>query len=309
LVEQIRDEFDAGKDVNLDSIDPVVVSALMKLFLRELPEPILTYGLYEDFLENYFEPAELKTLVYSLPVANSFLLEALLNFIAKISEHSSLNKMELDALATVFAPNLLKRKHETADSLMKDSRATTEVVMSLVENRAQFTYKKPFRGRESSRTMSFLRINTPGSKGASFVMPPPKGSFMSASAPDLKKLDPSVPVVRRAVCEYDYVARNGSEISVKKGEVLMIVEENNSSWTRVRLNDKEGLIPNGFIKKMDMNVADLPTPGVPSKEEKEKEIDWKAKYDAEVKKNQDLEFKLKEANAQLAKYKQKFGKL
>lgn len=69
------------------------------------------------------------------------LLEKLLNFFGLFLQHSSSHKMDIEGLATVFAPNLLKRKNETPDSLMKDTRAITVTIIALIENRSQLMYK------------------------------------------------------------------------------------------------------------------------------------------------------------------------
>ena len=42
-------------------------------------------------------------------------------------QHTAKNRMDLEAIATVFAPNLLKKKDETPNSLMTESRSTTVV--------------------------------------------------------------------------------------------------------------------------------------------------------------------------------------
>jgi hypothetical protein len=39
-----------AKDVNVDTDEVHVVASLLKLYLRELPEPLLTYDLFEPFI-------------------------------------------------------------------------------------------------------------------------------------------------------------------------------------------------------------------------------------------------------------------
>lgn len=51
-IEMYKDEFDLGEDVDLSTCeDPHSVAALMKTYLRMLPEPLLTFDLYMPFLE------------------------------------------------------------------------------------------------------------------------------------------------------------------------------------------------------------------------------------------------------------------
>lgn len=48
---QLREDFDAGMDVQLDKEHSVHdVAALLKEFLREMPDPLLTRELYPAFL-------------------------------------------------------------------------------------------------------------------------------------------------------------------------------------------------------------------------------------------------------------------
>jgi hypothetical protein len=53
LVEQHREEFDTGKDVVLDNVDPYTVAALLKLYLRELPERKSPEKMRTDFFSHF----------------------------------------------------------------------------------------------------------------------------------------------------------------------------------------------------------------------------------------------------------------
>lgn len=47
----LKCQIDEGHDVNLnDCKDPYVIAHLLKQYLRELPEPLLTYKLYKSFI-------------------------------------------------------------------------------------------------------------------------------------------------------------------------------------------------------------------------------------------------------------------
>ena len=50
-VRQMREEWDAGNDIRLGpNLNPHDVAALLKMFLRDLPEPLLTRELYSPFI-------------------------------------------------------------------------------------------------------------------------------------------------------------------------------------------------------------------------------------------------------------------
>jgi hypothetical protein len=53
-VERIKKLYDEGKRFELDSYNDVhVISSLLKLFLRNLPEPLLTFGILTLIIKNY----------------------------------------------------------------------------------------------------------------------------------------------------------------------------------------------------------------------------------------------------------------
>lgn len=47
----IRTQYDAGENVDITVHDPHAVAGLVKLFLREMTDPLLTFQLYSEWLE------------------------------------------------------------------------------------------------------------------------------------------------------------------------------------------------------------------------------------------------------------------
>lgn len=89
------------------------MAALLKLFLRGLPEPLLTYRLYHSFIEcgkmsdKRSQLMAIRELCLLLPVENLHSLVYICAFMARVAEVPN-NKMETATLATILAPNLLK---------------------------------------------------------------------------------------------------------------------------------------------------------------------------------------------------------
>eukprot|EP01103_Thecamoeba_quadrilineata_P008064 TRINITY_DN17852_c0_g1_i1.p1 TRINITY_DN17852_c0_g1~~TRINITY_DN17852_c0_g1_i1.p1 ORF type:complete len:606 (-),score=137.21 TRINITY_DN17852_c0_g1_i1:59-1876(-) len=114
VIEKYKDEFDLSKDVDLAGVDdPHIVGGLLKLYLRELPEPLLTHSLYDSFLrvldvQNEVQVTKLKELVQQLPIPNRKVLQQLLGYLSKVAQHSQKNFMGLQNLSVVFGPNLLR---------------------------------------------------------------------------------------------------------------------------------------------------------------------------------------------------------
>ncbi|ETE61328.1 Rho GTPase-activating protein 6, partial [Ophiophagus hannah] len=142
-VRQLREEFDRGVDVVLDEEQSIHdVAALLKEFLRDMPDPLLTRELYTPFINTLLmDPHEqlntLQLLIYLLPPCNCDTLHRLLQFLATIPG----NKMTSLNLATIFGPNLLHKQKTTDKEFTVQSTARAEesaaiiaVVQKMLEN-------------------------------------------------------------------------------------------------------------------------------------------------------------------------------
>uniref|UniRef100_A0A3Q2WV17 Rho GTPase activating protein 6 n=1 Tax=Haplochromis burtoni TaxID=8153 RepID=A0A3Q2WV17_HAPBU len=143
VVLQLREEFDRGIDVQLDEEYSVHdVSALLKEFLRDLPDPLLTKELYTAFinttlLDSYEQQSVVQLLIYLLPACNSDTLHRLLEFLSTVADHAhdqqdkdgqeiTGNKMTALNLATIFGPNLLHKQKSTDKEFTVQSSARAE---------------------------------------------------------------------------------------------------------------------------------------------------------------------------------------
>ncbi|KAJ2575328.1 Rho GTPase activating protein [Coemansia sp. RSA 1807] len=113
---QLRSDFDNSRDYNLLKLskqpDVHVVASLLKAYLRDLPEIILTARLCQDFLrvvdltDRHDRVCELGRLVSELPLANYTLLRALTAHLIRIVQRASTNRMTLRNIGIVFSPSL-----------------------------------------------------------------------------------------------------------------------------------------------------------------------------------------------------------
>ncbi|QRV89091.1 Rho GTPase-activating protein 12 [Ceratobasidium sp. AG-Ba] len=92
------------------------VTSVLKLWFRELPEPLMTWELYGSFVEAaQIEGERLRGIrlhehVNALPDANYSTLKFLMGHLHKIAEHEHVNQMSRSNLAIVFGPTLLGRR-------------------------------------------------------------------------------------------------------------------------------------------------------------------------------------------------------
>ncbi|XP_029113860.1 rho GTPase-activating protein 6-like isoform X1 [Scleropages formosus] len=162
-VRQLREEFDRGVDVQLDEEHSVHdVAALLKEFLRDMPDPLLTRELYTAFintvlLEYEEQQGAMQLLIYLLPPCNSDTLYRLLHFLSTVAAHAddthdkdgqevTGNKMTSLNLATIFGPNLL-HKQKSSDkefSVQSSARAEESTAIIAVVERMIATYQHLF---------------------------------------------------------------------------------------------------------------------------------------------------------------------
>ncbi|KAL6489693.1 hypothetical protein MHYP_G00000380 [Metynnis hypsauchen] len=108
------------------------VTGLIKCWLRELPEPLMTFSLYNDFLYAVDLPEKSERLraiyrkVEDLPAPNYNMLERLIFHLVRVAKEEAHNRMSANSLAIVFAPCVL-RCPDVSDPLlsMKDLPRTT----------------------------------------------------------------------------------------------------------------------------------------------------------------------------------------
>ncbi|KAG8471114.1 hypothetical protein KFE25_009535 [Diacronema lutheri] len=166
-VRALRRRLDSGEHerpilAELDAAggEPHVAGALLKAFLRELPEPACTFGLYEPFVDVGMKYApgadalvraplatvggaaeggdeaavldELRALVAELPPAHREVLLQTCALLAAVTAEYGHNRMGAGAIATIFAPNLL-RPRAYALAHLADLGATARVTQLLIE--------------------------------------------------------------------------------------------------------------------------------------------------------------------------------
>ncbi|XP_074519028.1 rho GTPase-activating protein 17a isoform X2 [Halichoeres trimaculatus] len=117
--------------------DPHAVAGALKSYLRELPEPLMTHQLYDDWIQasGVTDPDKrlqaLWVVCDKLPKNNKTNLRYLVKFLAKLAQDSELNKMTPSNIAIVLGPNLLWAK--TEGSLAEMAAATSVHVVAIVE--------------------------------------------------------------------------------------------------------------------------------------------------------------------------------
>ncbi|TFK02455.1 delta and Notch-like epidermal growth factor-related receptor [Platysternon megacephalum] len=141
-IKELRQGLDTDIDnVNLDDYNIHVIASVFKQWLRDLPNPLMTFELYEEFLRAMGLQERKETIrgVYSvidqLSRTHLSTLERLIFHLVRIAQQEETNRMSANALAIVFAPCIL-RCPDTTDplqSVQDISKTTTCVELIVVE--------------------------------------------------------------------------------------------------------------------------------------------------------------------------------
>ncbi|XP_064378539.1 rho GTPase-activating protein 44 isoform X2 [Dromaius novaehollandiae] len=100
-------------DVQEYSADPHAIAGALKSYLRELPEPLMTFELYDEWIQasNMQEQDKRLQALWNacekLPKANYNNIRYLIKFLARLTEYQDINKMTPSNVAIVLGPNLL----------------------------------------------------------------------------------------------------------------------------------------------------------------------------------------------------------
>ncbi|KAK9296109.1 hypothetical protein QLX08_009781 [Tetragonisca angustula] len=133
-VKELKLKMDEGdlEKVDFENYQVHVLAAVLKSFFRDMPEPLLTFEYYDDFLHaaNLTDPRDristLFAILKKLPKPNFDLMERLIVHLARVALHEVDNRMSPSALAIVFAPCILRtnRTLPAQDSLQDVGRQT-----------------------------------------------------------------------------------------------------------------------------------------------------------------------------------------
>uniref|UniRef100_A0AAQ5ZQE7 Myosin IXA n=1 Tax=Amphiprion ocellaris TaxID=80972 RepID=A0AAQ5ZQE7_AMPOC len=147
-IKELRQGLDTDvSSVNLDDYNIHVIASVLKQWLRDLPSPLMTFELYEEFLRAMGQPDKREVIrgVYSVidQLSRTHLntLERLIFHLVRIALQEETNRMSANALAIVFAPCIL-RCPDTIDPLqsVQDISKTTACV-ELIINEQMSKYK------------------------------------------------------------------------------------------------------------------------------------------------------------------------
>ncbi|XP_071808113.1 protein FAM13A-like isoform X1 [Asterias amurensis] len=180
--------------------DVMAIASLLKMFLRELPDPIMTEALHHQFINvqqtfqsNHEECVrQQKNLIQQLPEEHYIVLQYLIRFLVMVAQYESTNKMNSMALAIVFGPNLF-RCSAGLDGL-REQGITNIIVRTLIEE-YDTIFKSDVKDESSSPPSSTsvgskcIQVQATTSKRSPPVKPAPYHDYVRQKEERRRRLD------------------------------------------------------------------------------------------------------------------------
>ncbi|XP_014277540.1 SLIT-ROBO Rho GTPase-activating protein 1 isoform X1 [Halyomorpha halys] len=243
-INNFRDAFEKGEDPLADITDASdmnSVAGVLKLYLRELREPLFPIIYFEQFMDlaqlesKHDFVIKMKDLIQSLPRSVIIVMRYLFAFLNHLSEFSDENMMDPYNLAICFGPTLVPVPEE------KDQVQYQNQVNELIKNIIIFheeLFPTDIGGTMYEKYISRDEDNDIGDSPSenlhedldSEVYPSEdEGEFVEATA------------------QYDFAARNERELSLTKGDSVTLYSQVSCDWWRGAVSGKEGLVPDKYI--------------------------------------------------------------
>ncbi|XP_058650465.1 rho GTPase-activating protein 12a isoform X4 [Onychostoma macrolepis] len=124
IIQKLRFAVNHDEKVDLGDSkweDIHVTTGALKMFFRELPEPLFPYAFFNNFITaikmpDYKQKVQaVKDLMKQLPRPNHDTIQALFKHLKKVIQHVDMNRMTTQSVAIVFGPTLLRPEVETAN--------------------------------------------------------------------------------------------------------------------------------------------------------------------------------------------------
>ncbi|XP_065218066.1 SLIT-ROBO Rho GTPase-activating protein 1-like isoform X2 [Planococcus citri] len=245
-INNFKEAFERGEDPLADVTDASdinSVAGVLKLYLRELREPLFPIIYFEQFMQlaqldsKHEFISRMRELVQSFPRPVIIFLRYIFAFLNHLSEYSDENMMDPYNLAICFGPTLVPVPED------KDQVQYQNQVNELIKNIILFNDE------------IFPSHEIGGIVYEKYISREPDDNDVGDSPSDHAQEDADSEVypsedeteALEATAQFDFSARSERELSFKKGDHIILYSQVSNDWWKGSVNGKEGLIPDKYI--------------------------------------------------------------
>ncbi|GAB0090061.1 SLIT-ROBO Rho GTPase-activating protein 1 [Sergentomyia squamirostris] len=245
-ISNFRENFERGEDPLADTTDASDINSVcgvLKLFLRELREPLFPIIYFDHFvsLAQLDSKQDMVTGIHkflqSIPRSVVIVIRYLFAFLNHLSEYSDENMMDAYNLAICFGPTLMPAPED------KDQVQYQNQVNELIKNMIVYheeLFPRDLGGTQYEKYISqlpYIDIDVGDSPTEQVAEDPDSEVYPSEDESDTME----------ATVQFDFIARSGRELSLRKGEMVILRKQISNDWWQGTVNGKDGLVPDKYI--------------------------------------------------------------
>ncbi|KAJ8302227.1 hypothetical protein KUTeg_021214 [Tegillarca granosa] len=237
-INEFKADFEKGHDplVDVDPSDINSVAGVLKLYFRELREPLFPLPLFDELVacskqDDSQRIEKIKELLSPLHRSIIIVMRYLFAFLNHLSEYSDENMMDAYNLAICFGPTLLPIPPDR-DQVSYQTNVH-EVIKTIIMH-----HEEIFPNDGSGDVYEKCILEDRDTPDAT------EDEDTSSIHSDDEEEDAEI---FEAIALYDFEGRTERELSFKKGDSLLLYNQMSKDWWEGCSNGKEGLIPDKYI--------------------------------------------------------------
>lgn len=193
VVQKLKFEIDSLQPLDVFKWDVHSLTTVVKLWLREMPDPVVPYSLYDPLLEAYQNEQEDRVfdLLDTMPNEERLLYQYIVTMCVRVASYHQSNFMTMQNLAIVFAPNIFRSKVPVYSKMVKEMPLSIGV-LQLSMKAVEASFAREHRPRQGTIVIgsqrSFLALSTgftPGSRKAGSSTSAQDGSSAIVDSPEM----------------------------------------------------------------------------------------------------------------------------
>ncbi|CAF4073687.1 unnamed protein product, partial [Rotaria magnacalcarata] len=232
------------RTVNITGRDMNSVAGVLKLYFRELKEPLFARDMFDSFISCIVDVESeekcvenLCEVVKLLPRPIFIVMRYFFAFLNHLAEYSDENMMDASNLASCLAPTLMPIP-EDKDQVQYLTH-TIELIRTIITHHEEVF---PSDGHGPVYEKFAITVTIDGEEDEDDEGISERSLRRSPSDDEVETIE--------AVALFDYVGRTEKELSFKKNQIIYIFKRMNQEWWQGCLagGNESGYVPDGYIK-------------------------------------------------------------